>query len=226
MPSLAKMLFRTAAFMGRTIGISHERIYNFLGRAAFQSPEFAWYKDRWGNELYLSPYYFGDRYIVVTGTYDASLNMLIERMVQPGMVCMDVGANIGHIALHMARRVGTIGRVYAFEPISGICALLRDNVSRNKLEDIVTVEEIALSQENGTAIMAYADPGKENQGMGSLVNLENEVATLKQEVRTCALDSFIHERNIGRLDFIKVDIQGAELLFLEGAKETLFSVFT
>ncbi len=215
------ILFEVAAFMGRTFGISHSRIYDYLGRAAFQSPEFAWHKDRWGNELYLSPYYAIDRDILVTGTYHAPLNMLIERLIQPGMVCMDVGANIGHIALHMARRVGTTGRVYAFEPVSGICALLRNNVARNKLGDIVAVEEIALSQENGTAAIAYADRGKENQGMGSLVDFSNEVATLKQEVRICSLDSFMNERKVSRLDFIKIDIQGAELLFLKGAKQTL-----
>lgn len=219
--SLAMSLFQITAFLGRRFKMSHPRISNYLARTAFKYPEFSWHRDRWGNELYLSPYYWQDRSIIVTGMYDSKLNLLIEQRVNPGMVCMDIGANIGHITLHLARRVGQLGKVYAFEPVPQICNCLRLNVAQNRLDCIVSVEEIALSHLNGIMTMGYADSQKENQGMGSLVNIHNEVATLTMEVRTQTLDDFMIDRNLARLDFLKVDIQGSEIFFLEGAMQTL-----
>lgn len=220
--NIARGIFRAMAFLGKSFGRSFHRIHNYVARCAYKSPEFAWYRDLWGNELCLSPYYWLDREICVTGTYHAPLGLLIENKVQPGMVCFDIGANIGHIALHLARKVGSTGKVYAFEPVLELARRMKQNVSRNNLAGIVSIQEIALSNKNGTSMMGCADLLKENQGMGSLVNRENEVITV-QEVCVQTFDSFVQEANpsIDRIDFIKVDIQGAEILFLQGAKKTL-----
>lgn len=55
--------------------------------------------------------------ILLDGTYDPVMHRVIERRISPGMVCMDVGTKLGEVALHMARRTGAAGAVYAFEPV-------------------------------------------------------------------------------------------------------------
>ena len=69
----ARPLFRAACAVGRPFGgIRPRRIYDWLGRLAHPVAEFDWRRNRWGDELYLSPHYHIDRNILIFGTYDAA----------------------------------------------------------------------------------------------------------------------------------------------------------
>jgi hypothetical protein len=106
MRAIYRLLYEIACIIGRPIGgIRPRRIYDILGRRIFTKPEFAWHRNRWGDELFLSPYYDIDRQILIFGTYDPDLHAIIEHLVKPGMICCDIGANIGEVALHLAHRV-------------------------------------------------------------------------------------------------------------------------
>src|SRR4051812_23750848 len=99
--SFYRMAFRALARIGRPIGgVRPRRMYNWLARRGFHSyreNDFVWQCDRWGSELKLSPFYLVDRDILVTGSYEEPLHRLIRDRVRPGMVCFDVGANIGAV---------------------------------------------------------------------------------------------------------------------------------
>lgn len=172
----------------------------------------------------LSPFYFQDRIIIFSGTYDLPANQLIDMLLKPGMICMDIGANIGHMALHMARKVGPSGKIFAFEPVPDLFERLVENIARNAFGKVISAFELALSDQSGTAILGFANSLTENQGMGSLVNIENEVISLKKQVRTETIDEFVQWMSLTRLDFLKVDIQGAEILLLEGGHEVFSSL--
>lgn len=217
-----RLLYHAAVALGRPVGgLRPRRIYDILGRLAFDAPEFQWFRNRWGHELFLSPYYHIDRNILIFGTYDPTLHEVIESLLEPGMTALDVGANLGEIALHMGKRVGATGAVYAFEPISGIFERLRQHVERNGMQDVVRAVPLALSDRSGEAEIAFAEQSADNQGLASIANLSDKAGPLRTRIRTMTLDEFVRTEGIERIDLIKVDIQGAEPQFLDGAAETL-----
>jgi FkbM family methyltransferase len=221
MRSVYRALFNVACIVGRPFGgIRPGRIYTILGRRAFTKPEFEWHKIKWGYELLLSPYYDMDRLILALGAYDPNLHALIERYVQPQMVCFDIGANLGDMALHMARRVRPGGRIFAFEPVPPIFQRLKTNIEHNSMADTVIPIEAALSDLCGTAEIYSPDAGQRNQGIGSLVHASAEVAD-RYQVRTTTLDEFVAEHQLSRVDVLKIDIQGGEIRMLTGGDQTL-----
>jgi FkbM family methyltransferase len=212
---LLQPLFRLMCVVGRPIGgIRPRRAYCWVARHAFPRPAFRWYRNRWGSDLWLSPYYYLDRNIIAMGSYDSALHAFIERHVKPGSVCMDVGANLGEVTLHLATRVGREGKVYAFEPVAGVHARLRRHVERNGAGDVVETLRIALSDRTGTGTIRH---------VGSLVTVHADL-TGAQEVELVTLDDFVERNGIRRLDFMKIDIQGAEPLLLEGGRKTFASL--
>lgn len=215
-------LFEVLCVLGRPFGgVRPRRIYGWLARRAFAAPSFRWYRNRWGSELYLSPFYHIDRSIIAFGTYEPALHAFLERNVRPGMICLDVGANLGEVTLHMARKAGPTGRVLAFEPIPPVRARLLRHVERNGLGGIVSVEPIALAAGPGRVTMSFATEAERNQGMGSMVRVDNEDLLLRADVATQSLDALVASRGFARVDLIKIDVQGAEPLVIAGAGETL-----
>ncbi|MGH3614024.1 MAG: FkbM family methyltransferase [Pseudonocardia sp.] len=218
---LYRLSFWLLVRVGRQFGgIRPRRITRWLGRKAFAAgPSVApttWWTDRWGSQLLLNPFYFLDANIIAFGCHDPSMHRFIENHVKPGMTCFDVGANVGVVALHLARRVGLSGSVHAFEPVSSIRRRLTENTERNGLSTTVKIHPAALSNGSGRAVMAVADETATNQGQASLVNSDNPQLVISTEITTITIDEFVESNGVDRLDFLKVDIQGAELLLLEG----------
>jgi FkbM family methyltransferase len=217
-----KCLWLLACFLGKPIGgLRPRRIYHWLASRVFTEPVFRWHRNRWGDDLYLSPFYHIDRSIIAFGTYDPDLHGFIQEYIHAGMVCLDVGANIGEITLHMARCVGPRGSVIAFEPAPPLLERLKRHITKSPYQKNIIVEPIALSNITGNMKFFYANFDKENQGMGSLVSQNNDVVTRIADIEVKKLDDYVAENKIDRIDFIKVDIQGAEPLFLDGASKTI-----
>jgi FkbM family methyltransferase len=89
------------------------------------------------------------------------------------------------------------------------------------MNDVITVDGTALSDRDGVVSMSYSDQYASNQGQGSLVNLENLHTSLRLEVPTHRLDTWVRQRDLARIDLIKLDVQGAEPMVLAGAQETI-----
>ena len=222
MSAIARLLYHTAVALGRPFGgLRPRRIYDILARRAFPTPQLQWSRNKWGHDLLLSPYYHIDRNILILGTYDADLHNALERLLQPGMTALDVGANLGEIALHMAARVGPTGQVHAFEPVPAVFTRLQQHITRNGLENILHPHPIALSDQTGQTEIAFADPSADNQGLASITNLTEKAGPLRTTIPTMTLDDFVAQHQIQRIDLIKIDIQGAEPRFLTGAEKTL-----
>jgi len=222
-----RMMFNALSAIGRPFGgVRPRRVLHFLARAGYSGAlparaEFRWVRDRDGSELLLHPFFLIDRSIIAFGSYDAPLQNFLAREISVGMTCIDVGANIGAAALPMARRVRESGRVVCFEPVPHIAERLRQNSTKNRLTDIITVHQVALTDRVGVGEMAIPPSDHTNQGMGSLVERSYGDLTKSISVKCQTLDSFIKDHPLTRLDFLKVDIQGAEPLFLKGAQNTL-----
>lgn len=216
----ARATFRAACILGRPIGgIRPRRVYHILARAGFKQPDPKWVKTGLGFRMKLCPFYFIDREILAFGAYDRALHGALERLVKPGMTCLDVGANIGDATLHMARLCGPSGKVHAFEPAPFVCARLREHVIANEFQDRIVVHQLALSDFEGTASFCFASSVIENQGMGSLVNQDASSISLRTEVQSQTLDAFVDRVGIESIGLVKIDIQGGETMFFRGAAE-------
>lgn len=157
--------------------------------------------------------------ILFRGVYEAKENELIKSIVKPGHVVIEAGANIGSETLLLAKLVHN-GKVFAFEPLPAVSKYLKANIAINQLDAIVSVEEFALTDTTGGLIDFHIlNEDEANQGMGSIY--PHSSAKQVVHVPQLRLDDWLVGKNLHRLDFIKIDIQGAEINLLNGAKNAI-----
>lgn len=148
------------------------------------------------------------------GEYEPEVTEIISKIVKKGDVCLDIGANIGWYTTLLQKLVGETGQVYAFEPVPKTFSLLSRNVELNSESGNVCVNNIALGEtEKEVEIYLFDNlpDGHASLGKGD----KNEFQTFNARMDT--LDSFIEKNKIGEINFIKADIEGAELTMLKGA---------
>jgi FkbM family methyltransferase len=154
------------------------------------------------------------------GSYEPEVRVQIKRWLAPGATAVDVGANVGWHALLMATIVGHGGRVYAFEPNDSTRARLLAAIEANHLSQI-TVDSRALSDRVGIAGFQAPQAGDVWDGTGRLTDAPSDSSRTGPSVECVTLDGFVAERGIGRLDLVKIDVEGWELSVLRGARRTL-----
>jgi FkbM family methyltransferase len=143
-------------------------------------------------------------------SYEPHLSRLLRHFLQPGMTFVDVGANIGYFAMLGAAAVGPSGRVYAIEASSENCRLLLASAGTNGFEH-VEVLPVAASDRAGWAYFS-AHVGS-NGGLVS--DAPDTILDRPGQVVPCAtLDSLLGDQ---RVDVLKLDVEGAEGLALDGA---------
>ena len=144
------------------------------------------------------------------GSYELNKQLLFERTIQSGKVVYDLGANVGFYTLLSSVIVGTMGKVIAFEPLPRNLDYLRQHMKINRVEN-VTIMDAAVSDTTG---MITFDIGP-HSSMGKI----SENGTLM--VKTVVLDTLFDKGEIPTPDYLKIDIEGAEYLALQGAKKIL-----
>jgi FkbM family methyltransferase len=138
---------------------------------------------------------------------------LLERVVGPGMVAVDVGANVGFHTLVLARQVGPGGRVHALEPAPENFRLLARTVAAAGLTQ-VRLHEAAAVDRAGPVVLHLSPT---NRGDHRLATADTPRATTT--VRGVVLDALLADEP--RVDFVKLDVQGAEARVLHGLAGTL-----
>jgi len=136
--------------------------------------------------------------------------IIFKKILKPGMVFVDIGANIGYFSLLAARSVTNSGKVYAFEPDAEHFSLLQKNIKKNNYSNIIPVNQAA-SDMIGTAAFYLQ---KDNLCAHSLLPDPNSTMV---EVKTTTLDEYFKQDN--RVDVVKIDVEGAEPKVLAGMKQ-------
>jgi FkbM family methyltransferase len=144
---------------------------------------------------------------VVLDSYEAAA------FLQPGMIAADLGANIGPFSVLASRLVGPRGRILAVEPVHSnyhsLCRALHLNALSN-----VTPLELALGHQVGTVRLSLSpDPS------GHSAVLPHGERFL--EVPMTTLDNLCVQEDVGRLDFVKIDVEGFEPEVLRGGRESI-----
>ena len=149
---------------------------------------------------------------------------VICRLLSPGAVALDIGANIGAHTLLMARSVGSNGKVYAFEPTQFAIRKLQKNIELNAdLESRIVLEQMMLG-DSTTSLpdQTYSSwplthgPARHERHGGRLMPTTG--------AQTSSVDQYVREAGIRRLDLMKIDVDGYECAVLRGAHSTLTSM--
>lgn len=151
--------------------------------------------------------------------FESTERAFLQRFLRPGMTVLDIGAHHGFYTLLSSKLVGHAGKVLAFEPSQRERKALRFNLGLNQCKN-VSVEPVALGREDASGILHVVDF---QTGCNSLKPPGSDVSenTRQTPVDVVRLDSWAAKRNIERVAFIKLDVEGGELDVLKGASEFL-----
>ncbi|MBI2035469.1 MAG: FkbM family methyltransferase [Candidatus Liptonbacteria bacterium] len=145
------------------------------------------------------------------GSYEPKNQKLFQGLIKRGDTVFDIGAHVGFYSLLFSQLVGPGGKVFAFEPLSRNVQLLKKHTGLNNISNVVVVE-CAVAETEGEQFFS--------ESAGNSLGMITNVPQLTK-VKTVSLDEFVKNGKIVP-NFLKIDVEGAELLVLSGAKELLF----
>ena len=152
------------------------------------------------------------REVCFTGRYEPQETQLAMRLLRPGMLAVDVGANWGYFTLLCAHLVGSSGRVIALEPHPRLSSMLAENAATNRLSQ-VDVLKLAAGAASGARKFVDFDAAGGNWGRSRTAQ-QTEAGDF--ECESVALDALLDARGLGRVDLIKIDIEGGEAEAIRG----------
>lgn len=144
------------------------------------------------------------------GTAERVKRGVFTKKVERGNVILDIGANVGYYSLMASRLVGPEGVVHAFEPSPRNIRYALQHFEINDIKN-VCLNECAVSSKSGNARFdASIDPVTQR------ISKDGGI-----EVKTITVDDYVRQTAIGKVDVIKIDVEGHEIDVLRGAKEVL-----
>lgn len=152
--------------------------------------------------------------------YENEERMFIERFVKPGMTVIDIGAHRGFYTLLFSKIVGKRGRVLSFEPSVSNNHRLKLHLKINLCHN-VEIKDCALGKEPGETSL-YVVPSE--TVLNSLRVPDTHHASTLMPVQVQTLDDVLSGERVGKVDFIKLDVEGGELDVLLGAEHLLQTV--
>ena len=141
------------------------------------------------------------------GTYEFAKLRLFSETIREGSIVYDIGAHVGFYARLASVLVGPKGRVVAFEPLTKNICFLEKHLQLNQCENVVIVKT-AVTEQNGNAFFEETEK--------SLTGHLSSKGSI--EVKTVCIDDLVKKGEIPSLDYIKIDVEGAELSVRSGTK--------
>ena len=148
------------------------------------------------------------------GVFENTEINLFRKYLKPNLVVVDIGANIGYYTIIAGKHIGPEGQVFAYEPEDRNYSLLKKNIEANGLANTIPIK-IGLSK-NHSICKLYLD--ENNKGRHSLAFKKNKE---ESTIETDTLDNSLKQHGSPKVDIIKMDIEGAEFLALDGMRETI-----
>lgn len=157
---------------------------------------------------------------MLLGRYEAKVLRELYAFAGRIKVAYDIGANVGYVSLALANLVGEGGRVFSFEPGPENRIMLEELISVNRAEKVIQIIPLAVGNSLGPQKFI-------NWKAPSMYLLEKAIdgqdvsACESSFVQSTTLDAFIFEKNNPPPDLVKIDVEGAEALVLEGGQMTM-----
>jgi len=145
---------------------------------------------------------------------------LLRAALEPGDGYLDVGANVGIFAIPVAQHLGPEGKVYAFEPAPDMAEELMQGAQATGVADRIDLRQMALGAERSTLALRV-DPDDPSDATKRSLFVQGDVVA---EVPVWPLDELVARGELvlqPRLSAVKIDVEGAEVLCLQGMRSTL-----
>lgn len=152
------------------------------------------------------------------GYHHLEENRFFSRLLKPEHVFLDIGANFGEFTILAAKYI-TRGRVFSFEPDPKTFCKLKRNCELNALTNVVLFDCALGDDEKKTNLYSPSSNLHSHEGLMSLLPISNETEEISS-VRVRCLDNIKEIAAHNRIDFVKIDVEGAELAVLKGGFDT------
>lgn len=149
------------------------------------------------------------------GSYEQAETDMMLRLVNEGDSIFDIGANIGWYSLILAKKFSSIA-IHAFEPIASTFEYLSRHVELNQAKS-VKIYPFGFADKEADLVFYYYPEGSVN---ASLARMGDHAGTREIKCHVKKIDDFVKERKL-KVDFIKCDVEGAELLVFKGGERVL-----
>lgn len=164
-----------------------------------------------------------------TGRYDSDILKIIHSLIEPNSNFLDIGANIGYYSVSISNYFMTQkskGKVISFEPFKGNFSRLSKNVNLNKLSSYCILNQYGLSDKSDEVLITLRDDFRLGSSTGNASiqtskKLDDGYKTTPIKLKSLDEIWKTNYQNLGKIDFIKMDIEGHEDFCLKGAKQTI-----
>lgn len=154
--------------------------------------------------------------IYFLGDYEKNEIDYLCNVLREGDCFIDVGGNIGLFSLNASKLAGETGKVYAFEAFKPNYQIFKTHLKANNIKN-VTLEHLAVSSGSGVLEIFYNE-AYDNAGMASSYLSDY---TAKETVQSIDLNTYVRNKNLSKINLIKIDIEGGEFSALLGMNEVL-----
>ncbi|MCX7593322.1 MAG: FkbM family methyltransferase [Fischerella sp.] len=159
--------------------------------------------------------------------YELSEQLLASKLVRSGMLVFDIGANIGDYSILFSKLVGCSGKVYSFEPASSTFKILQERLIKFQCNNVHVFKKAVFSKQTQIEFNEFPEQFSVWNSIGRPQMLDPHgsgqyIPIVKTEVvETVTLDSFCKSHNISKIDYLKIDVEGAEIDVIQGGIELL-----
>lgn len=168
-------------------------------------------------KLKYAPNTYMGMFLYYRGIYEEGIIKKLSELLKPGMVFVDIGANIGLYSVIASHLVGDIGKVIAFEPQKELENIFYENLRINNLSNVIH-KPFALGKNSKTGRLYQVS--RTNDGQATLKTNDNDAYFgSPEEVNVCRLSDVLEDLKIEFVHGIKIDTEGAELDVLKGFRD-------
>jgi len=150
------------------------------------------------------------------GNYEKADMDMVLRLLKDGQTIFDIGANVGWYSINFAKRFPGM-RIFAFEPIPSTFSYLQRNIALNQISSI-QANNFGFSDNNGELVFHFHPEGS---GSASSADLMGTGTAQKIHCKVRKLDEYVAQAGVTGIDFMKCDVEGAELFVLAGGVESI-----
>ena len=221
-PLLAPLILTLWRYLRARDAESGEQVVSALAMRNFRYPIL--FHDRNDLEYVLYPKQNAEVYLASGGNYEVGETRFCLSRLKPGMICFDVGANIGLYTLLFAKAVGPSGYVHAFEPEPKNYRRLLVNLALNRFDHVTANQAAVFSKSQTVTLNVYPDSLHAWHSLGRPdLHSPGEMTPPEAQLSVAAvsLDDYCRARGVERIDYLKIDVEGAELDVLNGAESLL-----
>lgn len=169
--------------------------------------------------------YKNEIFVNLKKSFEYSTLQLFSTLVKGGDVIIDVGANSGFYSIFYSKLVGDTGEVHAFEPDTDTYSLLQENLRLNNCGNVLTYNFALSNKESRIEMVSFSHRDLKLQSGDSFKYIrevpEDKMNENKHTINAFRLDDLEEFNTALKIDYIKIDVEGAELLVLQGSINTI-----